>query len=141
MVYIHNRVAKATSYEITEHARQAHHGHCRNQGCEHGSQAHRTNTQLLRRRCLCGLPLGQIGKFGAVTRTESFVLTDDILQKAYGAEIPPYLEPTGNPAWTPDYPAEFQTLLPRRAGYVFHAGSADPSDPRGYFVNTRPAAL
>ncbi len=26
--------------------------------------------------------------------------------------------------------------MPKRAGYTFHAGSADPSNPRGYFVNT-----
>ena len=83
-----------------------------------------------------GLPLGQIDKFGAVTRTESLVLTDEVLQEAYGTEIPPYLEPTGNPTWTTDYPLEFRTLLPRRAGYTFHAGSADPADPKGYFVNT-----
>lgn len=83
-----------------------------------------------------GLPLGQVDKFGVVTRAESFVLTDDILQKAYGAEASPYIEPTGNPAWTPEYPVEFKTLLPRRAGYVFYTGSADPSDPKAYFVNT-----
>ena len=58
------------------------------------------------------------------------------MQSAYGADIPPYLEPAGVPNWTDDYPLEFRELLPRRAGYVFHAGTADPTDPRGYFVNS-----
>jgi len=83
-----------------------------------------------------GLPLGQIGQFGALTRTESLVLTDEIVKDAYGTEVPPYLEPTGSPTWTADYPAEFMSLLPHRAGYVYHAGRTDPADPKGYFVNS-----
>lgn len=87
-------------------------------------------------RAFFGLPLGQVGRFGAITRSESLTLTDEILQRAYGASIPPYLEPTGQPSWNTDYPAEFRTLLPTRAGYTFHAGSAAPFDEQGYFVTT-----
>ena len=58
------------------------------------------------------------------------------MEDAYGTEIPPYFEHTVSPTWTADYPSEFRTLLPQRAGYTFHAGSADLSDPKGYFVNT-----
>jgi RHS repeat-associated protein len=137
-VYIHNRVAKATSYEIV--------GTIGKRVTELAAiEIDKASPQLkLFGQTLSyydgdafeGRPFGQLGTFGAVTRTESFVLTDDILQQAYGPGVPPYLEPTGNPAWTPEYPAEFKTLLPKRAGYVFHAGSADPSDPRGYFINS-----
>jgi RHS repeat-associated protein len=81
-----------------------------------------------------GLPLGAIGLFGALTRIEALAFDDAILEQAYGAEIPPYLEPTGNPVWTTEYPAEFRALLPPRAGYVFHAGSVSADDPAGYFV-------
>jgi RHS repeat-associated protein len=136
-IYIHDRVAKATSYEIinsigkrvTELAAIE---------IDKASPQLKLFGQTLNYYdgdAFEGLPLRHVGKFGAISRSESFVLTDDILQKAYGAQIPPYLEPTGNPVWTPEYPAEFQNLLPKRAGYLFHAGSADPSDPRGYFVN------
>jgi RHS repeat-associated protein len=134
-VYIHTHVAKATSFEIvntpgkriTEVA-----------AIKDSSTDLKLITQTLSfydGEAFIGLPLGQIGKFGAPTRSESLVLTDDILRDAYGTEIPPYLEPTGNPTWTNDYPLEFRELLPRRAGYTFHVGSADPADPGGYFVN------
>jgi RHS repeat-associated protein len=83
-----------------------------------------------------GLPLGQVDKHGAVTRSEVLALTDDVLQQAYGTDVPPYLEPTGTPAWTADYPVEFRSLLARRAGYTFHTGSASPTDLEGYFITT-----
>jgi len=137
-VYIHNRVAKTTSYEIVKSSGKRVTELAAIEIDKASAQLELIGQTLSYYDGIAfeGLPLGQLGKFGAVTRSESFVLTEDILQKAYGAEVPPYIEPTGNPAWTPEYPAEFKTLLPRRAGYVFHAGSADPSDPKGYFVNT-----
>jgi RHS repeat-associated protein len=135
-VYIHTRVAKTTSYEIVNTPGKA---VAELAAIEDSS----TDLKLIGQTrnyydgsAFEGLPLRQVDRFGAVTRTESFVLTDDILQQAYGADVPPYIEPTGNPAWTSEYPAEFRALLPGQAGYVFHAGSADPADPRGYFVNT-----
>lgn len=81
-----------------------------------------------------GLPVGQIGLFGASTKTEILVLTADVVDQAYGADVPPYLEPTGHPAWTADYPSDFRTRLPSRAGYVFRAGSGEPGDAGGYFA-------
>jgi hypothetical protein len=69
-----------------------------------------------------GLPLGELGDYGALVRSEALVLTDDILQEAYG-NTPPYLQPFGSPTWTADYPNEFKTLLPPRAGYLCHSGS------------------
>jgi RHS repeat-associated protein len=136
--YIHNRVAKATSYEIVKSSGKRVTELAAIEIDKASAQLELIGQTLsyYDGNAFEGMSLGQVDKFGAVTRSEIFVLTDDILQKAYGAEIPPYIEPTNNPAWTPEYPAEFKTLLPKRAGYVFHAGSADPSDPRGYFVNT-----
>lgn len=135
--YIHNRVARTSNFEIVDTV-----------GKRVGELAALGNTaaelvligharSYYDGAAFVGLPQGQLGAFGAITRSESLGLTDDILSKAYGAQIPPYLEPTGQPAWTPDYPPEFRALLARRAGYVFHPGSANPADPRGYFVNSR----
>ena len=135
-VYIHNRVASTTTFElqsttgktvselaalIDTSAGLALIGHSRN---------------FYDGPAFVGLPLGQVGKHGAITRSEALALTDDVLQQAYGVDVPPYLEPTGTPAWTADYPTEFRSLIARRAGYAFHAGSASPTDPAGYFVTT-----
>nr|WP_240966605.1 SpvB/TcaC N-terminal domain-containing protein [Nodosilinea sp. P-1105] len=81
-----------------------------------------------------GLPLGELGDFGALVRTETLVLSEDILQDAYQAEVPPYLVPAGAPPWTADYPEAFQAQMPALAGYQFHAGGDGYE--RGYFVTT-----
>ena len=134
-VYIHNRGAKATSYEIVNRPGMRITDIAAIKDSSTDLKLIGQTLSFYDGDAFAGLPLSQVSKFGAVTRTESFVLTDEILKAAYGAEVPPYIEPTGNPAWTSEYPAEFRALLPKRAGYVFHAGSADPSDPRGYFVD------
>ena len=135
-VYIHNRVAKATSYEVRHTPGKRVPDLAQIKDSSPDLKLIGQTLSFYDGEAFVGLPLKQIDKFGAVTRTESLVLTDEVLQDAYGTEIPPYLEPTGNATWTTDYPLEFRTLLPRRAGYTFHPGSADPTDPRGYFVNT-----
>ena len=86
-----------------------------------------------------GLPFGQLGEFGALVRTESLVLTEEILRDAYldpanpsAPRVPPYLKPQGVTSWPAEYPKEFQADTPPLAGYVF----ADGSDHRtcGYFA-------
>lgn len=61
-----------------------------------------------------GLDYGLIGNHGVLVRSESLVLTQDILDAAYGG-TPNLLSAT--PDWT-DYPAEFQSLYPAGGGYV-----------------------
>ena len=68
-----------------------------------------------------GLPFGQIGKFGALVRTDNLVLTSDVLKNAYVANPPPYITSGGTPTWTADYPQEFQALLPPCAGYTYQS--------------------
>lgn len=134
--YIHNRVAISTSYELVNTAGK--------RLLDLAAIAHTSaDLKLLGQtrsyydgKAFEGLPLGQVGQFGALTRAESLVLTDEIVKDAYGTEVPPYFEPTGSPTWTADYPIEFRSLMPNRAGYVFHAGSADPADLKGYFINS-----
>ena len=74
-----------------------------------------------------GLPLGQLGDFGAPVRTESLVLTDEVAARgAYRRRrpIPPYLVPGGAPAWTAEYPPEFRERLPALAGYISRPATA-----------------
>jgi RHS repeat-associated protein len=86
-----------------------------------------------------GLPFGQLGDFGALVRTESLVLTEEILQEAcrdtenpLASGIPPYLRPEGVASWPAEYPQEFRDNTPALAGYTFASGTDHRS--RGYFA-------
>ena len=128
--------AKMTSYEIVNTSGKRVTDIAAIEDSRHGSQAHRANTQLLRWRCLRGLPLGQVGKFGAVTRTESLVLTEKILQRSLRrSKFRLILSRPASPPGPPITRLNFVHSCRTRAGYTFHAGSPDPSDPEGYFVN------
>lgn len=80
-----------------------------------------------------GLPFGQIGQYGALVRTDSLALTDQNLKDTYGANPPPYIIPSGTPAWTSDYPVEFQGLLPACAGYNYRTAAPYQA---GYYRTT-----
>jgi RHS repeat-associated protein len=82
-----------------------------------------------------GLGYRQIGDRGALVRSESLVLTEAILAKAYPEQQPPYLDCTGT-VWTPEYPTDFRARVPALAGYVYHDGVADPAYTAGYYVTT-----
>ena len=67
-----------------------------------------------------GLPFGQLGDYGVTIRTETLILTDEILQKAFSiSEFPPYLSNSNSVLWTSDYPQEFRNQLPALAGYKY----------------------
>lgn len=97
-----------------------------------------------------GLPGGQMGKHGALMRTETLVLDEQSLAEAYGSEIPPYLSPDGIPTWSGDYPQAFRESLPISSpsdptrpglvvtplGYGFADGAASLPYAHGYFVAT-----
>jgi hypothetical protein len=87
-----------------------------------------------------GLPFGQLGDFGALVRTTSLALTEEIIRVALSdpanpnaPSMPPYLRPEGVTNWPAEYPQEFQDNTPALAGYTF----ADGSDHwmRGYFAD------
>ncbi|MDP2604239.1 MAG: SpvB/TcaC N-terminal domain-containing protein [Deltaproteobacteria bacterium] len=93
-----------------------------------------------------GMPLGQLGDFGALVRAESLMLTEDILRDAYRdpanpdpPDIPPYLRPEGITSWPPDYPQEFRDSTPVLAGYTFADGSDHRT--RGYFAHASRVAF
>ncbi|MGB3941014.1 MAG: SpvB/TcaC N-terminal domain-containing protein [Candidatus Manganitrophaceae bacterium] len=85
-----------------------------------------------------GLPFGQLGNFGALARSENFVMSDALLEalcrSAETPTVPVYLKP-GTPVWTDEYPTEFRKL-PTIAGYVYRKGGAGAISAQGYFVMT-----
>jgi hypothetical protein len=90
-----------------------------------------------------GLPLGNLGEHGLPVRSEALVFTGEFLASLYPAEDPlavgprpPYLTPTGTPAWPDEYPAGFRAALPALAGYVHHADGDIPGSPGGYYVQS-----
>lgn len=84
-----------------------------------------------------GLPFGLLGRYGAVARSEALVLTDDILDEAYGAATPPYL--TRGQLFTAgaDYPQGYVDGLPPLAGYVFHDAGVGAPYSGGYYITTQ----
>ncbi|WP_027343087.1 SpvB/TcaC N-terminal domain-containing protein [Hamadaea tsunoensis] len=74
-----------------------------------------------------GLPFGEIGTHGLVTRAEQLVLTPEQLS---AAGTPPYL--TDSPVWTDEYPVAFRATVPALAGFTLHD--------EGYFATVLRAA-
>ena len=72
-----------------------------------------------------GLPLRQVGDFGALVRSEKLALTssqlDDALEDAPDPSLPPYLDPEAPPLWPPTYPEPFQTAIGPSGGYTREA--------------------
>ena len=79
-------------------------------------------------------------------RSESLVLTEEILREAYrdpanpnAPDMPPYLRPEGVTSWPAEYPQEFQDTTPALAGYTFADGSDHRA--RGYFAQSSRVAF
>ena len=88
-----------------------------------------------------GLPLGQLGLFGASVRQETLLFTDGFLNALFDpndplrvSPRPMYLDPQGVTVWPTEYPEEFRTLLPALGGYVHYRDSDVPGSPGGYYV-------
>ena len=78
-----------------------------------------------------GLPYGQIGSFGVPVRTETLILTEDIVDKAYGG-VPLLLEES--PVWTSDYPVEFRNLYPEQGGYLYRTANGTVYPMTGWYA-------
>jgi RHS repeat-associated protein len=90
-----------------------------------------------------GLPLGQIGDFGAAVRSESLMFTDDFLARTFDTSDPllvsprpVYLNHQGVTAWPGEYPEEFRNLLPNLAGYLYYKEEEIAGSPGGYYATT-----
>lgn len=134
--YIHDRVAKTTIYEIVNDGLQT---VLALQGTVDDSNALQVIGQTLNYydgNAFQGRDFGEVGNYGALVRTETLILTEDILQAAYPEYSPPYLMSGAAPIWTPEYPQEFRSLLKSRGGYIFHVGDPCDEHVRGYFTVT-----
>lgn len=141
-VYIMDRVAKTTTFEIVNDGNQR---VLELKDVTDDDPALKVFGQTLNYydcEAFIGCSLGDVGDHGAVVRSERLVLTEAILQEAYQSgqtlidppELPTYLIPGDTPVATAEYPQEFLDLLPALAGYVFYPGDAEHA--RGYFVAT-----
>jgi RHS repeat-associated protein len=76
-----------------------------------------------------GKPFGELGSYGALTRSEELLLTPEIIQAAYGS-VPTLLQPGASSQWPGGWPAEFPT--------AFHAAydAAYPNGAAGYHIGT-----
>jgi RHS repeat-associated protein len=135
--YIVDRVSSATTYEISKDGRASIFELAKT------VQAGSASRDVVAKRInfydgnsYWGLPFGQIGDYGVLTRTESLVFTDAILQSAYGVNRPPYLSSNVPPNWTNDYPQKFRDLLPAGAGYLYQPGGASTPYVAGYYCST-----
>jgi RHS repeat-associated protein len=88
-----------------------------------------------------GLPLRQIGHFGASVRSETLVFTDKFLDTLFDpadplkvSSRPVFLDPQGATGWSAEYPDEFKTLVPPLGGYVHYRDDDVAGSPGGYYV-------
>jgi RHS repeat-associated protein len=85
-----------------------------------------------------GLPLGQLGDHGLLTRSEQLVVTSPMLTTITGGTPPPYLPMDGTTTppsrWPSEYPPAFTQAVPANAGYTWHPDS--PPYVAGYYTQT-----
>jgi RHS repeat-associated protein len=70
-----------------------------------------------------GLPFRETGDYGLPVKSETLILTPQILVEAYGDDMPPYLDSDGPLTWPDEYPGSIQESMPSLAGYQYHDGS------------------
>ncbi len=143
-VYIHDRVARITSYEMKNKSGKKVQEIANLPDTSPDLEVIGQTLHFYDGLAFQGLLFGQLGDRGALTRTENLVLTQDILHDAYRSgnvvlaspEEPPYLVPGVPAAWNADYPEEFRGLLPALAGYIYQPGGAGSDHATGYFTTT-----
>jgi RHS repeat-associated protein len=140
--HIVNRVSASTSFEIVNDGSPTVYELYRQ--IEAGTAARKLIGQTFNYydgEAFVGLPIGKLGDFGALVRSESLVLTEEILREAYrdpadatAPDMPPYLRSGGVTTWPAEYLKEFQSTMPALAGYTFADGSDHRT--RGYFAQS-----
>lgn len=81
-----------------------------------------------------GLPFGSLGAWGVAIRSESLVLTEDLLTAAYRGGRPPWLDANVPFTGGADYPQGFVSGLAAHAGYRYRL--ADSAATGGWYVQT-----
>jgi RHS repeat-associated protein len=138
--YIHDRVAATATFEITDTSGQTV-GALRS--APDTASSLRLNGQTLNYYDgvefvgLAGHNFGRPGQYGALTRSEQLVFTDQHITESLantGVPRPTWLDHQ-TPNWTVEYPASFRALVPASGGYVYEDG-ADGFHAAGYFTTT-----
>lgn len=145
--YIVDRAAASTSFEILNDGSQTAHDLYRR--IQAGTVPRKLFGQTFNYYdgdAFVGLPVGQLGDFGALVRSESLVLTEELLREAYrdpanpeAPDMPAYLRPEGAMTWPAEYPRELQDTTAALAGYAFADGSDHRA--RGYFARSSRVAF
>jgi RHS repeat-associated protein len=141
-LYLVDRIARTTQHEVTNDGRSG--VFALRDAVETGAATVRLighERTYYDGELFVGLPLGQLGEYGAPVRREALAFTDAHLTTTFDASdphalgpVPCYLDASAPPAWTPEYPAGFKTALPPLAGYAYFADGAVPGSPAGYYV-------
>ncbi len=134
--YLKNRTAKTTAWELQHKGDLTLYDLKAKAGDPNFLKITAQNISYYDGEAFTGLPFGQIGSFGAAVRSESLIITEEILHDAWKTEggdpgTPVWLQ-TANPVWPEEYPQVFREQLPPLAGYAFYDGSGPQA--RGYWV-------
>jgi hypothetical protein len=129
-VYIRDRVAKITTYEITSTNGKTIEAIATLADNSPDLKLIGQTLNFYDGQAFQGLPYRQVEKYGALVRSLTLMMRQEDLQNAYGSERPPYLINPVN--WTADYPQEFRDRLPTLAGYVLLSGGTEFA--AGYFA-------
>ncbi|RCJ42356.1 hypothetical protein A6770_35100 [Nostoc minutum NIES-26] len=132
-VYIRDRVAKTTTYEIMNTNGKILEAVATLADNSPDLKVIGQTLNFYDGQAFQGLPYRQVEKYGALVRSLTLVMTEENIQNAYGTNRPPYLSNPVN--WTEDYPQDFKNQLnqlPEQVGYVFKSGGAEFAE--GYFI-------
>ncbi len=135
-VYIRDRVAKTTTCEIANSAARTVTAIRELADDDSALKVIGQTLNFYDGEAFQGLESNKVSNFGALVRTESLVLTDEILKEAYGTERPPYLSASGAVAWSDEYPQAFRNALPPQAGYIYKDGKGGSPGEAGWWAVT-----
>jgi hypothetical protein len=138
--YIHNRVAVSTSYEMPDTSgKQV--GDLRASDASVPANVIAQTLNYYDGAAFAGLSganFAKVGSYGALTRTEQLVFTDQHLANALqgtGMSTPPWLT-RQNATWGAEYPAAFRQAVPTLGSFAYNDGS-DGWHVAGYFAATQ----
>lgn len=128
-LYMVNRVCRALSYEvINDGSESAYELKDRVLGADLPVTGDTVNYKIIGcslsyydGAAFTGLPYGQLGDYGVPVKSETLVITDAIINEAYGSNTPECFKATPDWSGSNDYPATFENYLQNdddRLGYL-----------------------
>ena len=90
-----------------------------------------------------GKAYGQLGDYGVLVRSETLIITKDIIIEAYGSDVPECFKGelgiSGTPDWSDGngYPIGFEDALQNedeRLGYLLHDNANESAYPSGWYA-------